>query len=272
MGSLRAIRVGPSFLFGWKELMKTPTIDQLLIEPHKVLVPTGKTIRKEGEKAYDEEVPVWIRPLTEIERSLAQGAARAHSKSMRKVLSNPDSEEHQLLIQSEVEDLTREQLEQAWVASNLINRAMQVRRKSLEDRDDSYIPEPEGSPDGVILPTAEELEAYEEAVEGAEDQREENVKEAVKNVRTQLEEEVVGMDDDVLKAEVVPKFIDSICGNVWNREYSLQQILRGTFKDKKLTQRAFESIGDVYALKDSAKQKLAEEHMGLLIDPDAIKN
>ncbi len=241
--------------------MKTPSIEELLLEPQSVTI-AGKT----------KDITLWVRPLTDIERSLAQGAARAQSRSLRKTLSNPDTEEYQLLIKNEVEEYTREQLNQAWVASNLVSRAMQMRRKSLEDRDETYVPEPEPSEDGTVFPTAEEMEAYEEAVEVAEENREKNVSEAIKNVKKQLEEEVAEMDEDGLRKAVEPRLIDSICGNVWNREYSIQSILRGTFKDKEFTKPAFKSVSDVYALKDNAKQKLAEAHMALLLDPDSIKN
>lgn len=242
--------------------MKTPILEQLLIDPQSVDLPTGVM----GQDGMD-NVRVWIRRLTQVERDLCTGYARRASREMRKDLENPDSERRHILVDDEIDEYELESLRQAYVNGKLIERAIAINRQSLEDRDETYVSEPDGD---VVLP--EEIERYENSVEDVEEQREKGVRDAIEAAIVQLREEARNMDEEALKADATPTTINAICADVYTREYIAQMICRATFSDKELTKPAFKTPREVDRLAPSVLETLAKAHEALLIDPEAIKN
>jgi len=233
--------------------MKTLTLDDLLVKPQKIEVAKG--------------VDLWIRPLTQIERELSQGAARSMSRALRKKLLDPKAEEHKLLIRDELAEYTREQLEELWVSNRVITRAGQISRDSLEARDETFIPEPEG-PDV----TSSDIEKHETAVEETEEQREERVREAVASAQKQLQEEAHKLSPEDISADTRDALLEYILSKEWQQEFAAQMVCRATFMDKKLSKPAFKNTEEVKELRPDILKLITESHFGLLVPPEAIKN
>ncbi len=233
--------------------MQTLTLDDLLVKPQKINVADG--------------VDLWIRPLTQIERELSQGAARSMSRALRKKLLDPKAEEHKLLIKDELAEYTREQLEELWVGNRLIPRAGQISRDSLEARDQTFIPEPEGAD-----VTSSDIEKHETRVEEVEEEREERVREAVQSAQKQLQEEASKMSLDEIGVDARDALLEFILSKEWQQEFAAQMIARATFLDKKLSKPAFKDTNEVKELRPDILKLITESHFGLLVPPESVKN
>lgn len=242
--------------------METPTLDDLLVKPTRVELATGRFV--DGQMQY---IGLYVRRLSQIERDLCSGYARRESRKMRRELENPDSEKRQVLIDDEVSEYTLETLRQHYVNSKIVERALEITHRSLEDRDQTYTPEPEGD---VILP--EDVETYENTVEEVEKIREDSVREQVQLALSELIKEAEGMNQDELMSHATPATINAVCSDIFTQEYVVQMIWRGTYKDNKFNTPAFDSADEVKRLAPSALESLSAAHQALLLDPEAIKN
>jgi hypothetical protein len=237
--------------------MKTPTLDDLLVKPTKVEVPSfGK-----------EPLVVYIRRLTQVERDLCTAAARRASREMRRKLEEPESEERQLLVDDEINEYDLEAMRAAWVNTKLVRRALKIHRLSLENRDETYVPEPEGDD---VMPA--DVEKWENLVDKTEEEREQRVQESIVAAQRQLNDEVQELSEEELRRNASPSLIDTICSDIWTNEYVAQMISRGTFQDADATKPAFKTASDVKRLLPKALEAISKAHMGLLIDPESVKN
>lgn len=237
--------------------MKTPALDSLLLRPEKITIPT-----------FGEPLEVYVRRLTQVERDLCTAAARRASREMRTKLQDTESEERQLLVEDEINEYDQEAMRAAWVNNKLVRRALKIHKLSLESRDETFIPEPEGDD---VMPA--DIEEWETAVEQAEEDREGRVAESIAAAQRELNEEAMKLSDDDLRAGMSPALIDTICSDIWTNEYVSQMVARGTFLDKDAVAKpAFKSASDVKRLQPKALQIITQAHMGLLVEPEAVKN
>lgn len=235
--------------------MKTLTLQDLMVKPQPVEIKVG-----------DDSLKVWVRTLSQIERSLAEAGARTASRQLRKVLEDPKSEDHQLLIASEIEDYGVEKLRDLWVQSRLVERAIEINRKTLEDRDKTFVPEPDGE-----SVTMAEVERWENEVEEIEEKRESGVLAAINAARVQLEEEVKNIKTATLKKQAIPDLIDNVIGQFWQREFAAQMLSRGTFKDSACTKTFFRTSEEVKMLRPDILELLTNSHYALVLEPEALK-
>lgn len=237
--------------------MKTPILDTLFLKPVPVVL----------DKDTDNEMTVWIKAMTQIDRDMCQAYARRASRETRKKLLDPDSNERQLLVVEELEEYDRDQLSVLWINNRLAARTTAIKRESLENRDQTFIPEPEGSD-----VTNAEIEQHELEVEEVEEQREESVQSMVKSAKKELEEEVAEVSIEDLRVEAEPALIENILSSVWMREFNCQMISRGTFLDEKCTKPVFKTSSEVNDLRPTVLDLLATSHYGLMVEPEALKN
>lgn len=223
------------------------TLEDLLVKPQRVELPGG--------------LKVFIRRLSQIERDLCTAAARRMSRDWRKILEDPKSDEHQLLVADEVNLFDKEALRASWVNSRLLRKALLIDKDSLESRDETYVAEPEGDD---LLPS--DIEHYENEVEDIEEQREVSVKQRVEAAQKELNKEVEKLSLEDLRANAEPAQIDAICSDQWTTEYVAQMITRGTFKDKECSKPAFKTANEVKRLQAPALEALSNAHMGLLVN------
>lgn len=241
------------------------TLEDIIFEPPHVDI-----VLQNKERRF------WVRPPTPIEKDMCQAVARSRSRELRKILNNPKTEEHKLLIKSQVDDLTDEDLQLLWVAANLYQKIFEINRISLDNREEYFVPEPKGKEDGVIPPTAEEMEQYEEAKEKAEQQRQDDVAAAQEQARKSLENEAKAKPKKELRDSVIATLVEQKCQEEWNAQYGLQLIFRCTYLDKDLGQRAFKTEGYLRRMAVSPDgerliERLRNEHMGLMLNPDLLK-
>lgn len=252
------------------ENIKVPeeySLDDLLAEEvPSVTVAVGKK-----EKTF------WIRPPTDAERAMSQNAARQKSRALRELLLNPESEEHQLLVKAEMENMTSEELRLVWLTSNLFQKAFEVNRKSLDNRDEYFVPSPEGKEDGLIPPTGAEMDEYETAKRVQEEQRLKDVSDAQSAIYEELKQESESMSDETIRGIIGPLVIDQQASREWNSQYGLQILARCTFLDQDLTERAFKTTEEAMRLQNTKSgskvlDSLLNAHSGLMLDPDRVKN
>ena len=186
---------------------------------------------------------------------------------LRKKLLDPKAEEHKLLIKDELAEYTREQLEELWVSNRIIARAGQINRDSLEARDETFIPEPEG--DDI---TSSDIEKHETAVEEVEEEREARVREAVLSAQKELQDEASKMSLEDIGVDTKDALLEFILSKEWQQEFAAQMICRATFMDKKLTKPAFKNTTEVKELRPDILKLITESHFGLLVPPEEIKN
>jgi len=237
--------------------MKTPTLDTLFLKPVPVVL----------DKDTENEMTVWIKSMNPIDRDMCQAYARRVSRELRKKLLDPDSNERQLLVMEELEEYNRDQLSVLWINNRLAERTTAIKRESLENRDQTFVPDPEG-PDI----TNADLEQHELEVEEIEEQREESVRATVKSAKKELDEEVKEISLEDLRVEAEPALIENILAGIWMREFNCQMISRGTFLDEKCTKPAFKTSSEVNELRSVVLDLLASSHYGLMVEPEALKN
>lgn len=237
--------------------MKTHTLDDLLIKPVPVDI----------EGFGDKPLRFYIRRLTQVERDLCTASARRASREMRKKLEDTSTEEHMLLIEDEIAEIDMAALRAAWVSARVTRKSLTIYRLSLENRDQTFIPEPEGDD---VLPA--DVERWENAVEDAEEDREKAVREAIASAQRELNEAAEKLTLEELRDGAGPALIDNICADIWTTEYVAQMIARGTFTDKDTQKPAFKTATEVKRLQPKALELLSKSHMGLLIEPEAVKN
>ena len=230
--------------------MKSLTLDHLLLKPAQVFL--------------DKDTYVWIRSLTQMERDLCQAHARKHSRDIRKKLADRTSEEYSLLVEDELSEYDIKRLQMLWVSNRLIRKTLEINQQSLEERE--YIPEPENDPSN------EAWDTYEDSVEESDESREKAVRSALASAKEKLEEDVKGISDENLSAEAEPALIEHILNQLWQNKFTAQMIFRATFKDKQCAEKAFASVDEVETLKPPIYDLLVKSHIGLLVEPEPIKN
>lgn len=240
--------------------------DVILDEPPEVSI-----IVNRKEKKY------WIRPPTESEKLMSQNAARRKARELRDLLENPETEEHDLLIKGGMENMSPEELRMIWLTSTLFQRSFELNRLSLENREDYFVPRPEGKAEGVIPPTNEEIDRYEKDVQKQEQQRVKDLQAQQKSLLNKLKKESEELDPNDLENVVVPLMVEQKVSEEWNNQYGMQILVRCTYLDKELSKKAFESTEKAAKLLNSkAGQKVLEAllnaHRGLMLDPDILKN
>ena len=234
--------------------MRRLLIQDLLVKPESVTINTGTN-----------DITLWVRPASSPERTMAAAYSRKESRKMRKLFSNKKSEEYRTVIQSELEDGDRDALEKIWINGKLIPKILEMRTRSLEERD--YIPEPEGE-----QVTNKQLDEYEDAVDEAEETREEQLAKAIEAASIALKEEASKIPIKELKTVAEGPLIDAKAQEAAELEFVARLIMMCTFEDEACKRPAFENIEQVYQLKHHALTKLTNAHMGLLYDPEEIKN
>lgn len=243
------------------------SLDDLLAEEvPSVTVTVGKK-----EKTF------WIRPPTDPERAMAQNAARQKSRLLRDLLLDPESEEHQLLVKAEMENMTGDELRIIWLTSNLFQKAFEANRRSIDNRDEYFVPAPQGKEDGLIPPTSAEMDEYETAKQMQEAQRLKDISDQQTAIYNELKAESESMSDETIKGMIGPLIIDQQTSREWQAQYGLQILARCTFLDQDLTERAFKTTEDAMRLHNTKSgQKvldaLLSAHSGLMLDPDRVKN
>lgn len=247
--------------------MSLPTydLDDLIFDPPAVTV----EIKGKSRTFY-------IRPPDEMERSMAQASSRAQSRDLRKRLESPRSEERRLLITEQLESVNDDELRLIWTTQRLMQEIFKIERRSLENRDEYFVPAPEESEPGVP-PTAEDVERWEDDKDKAEKHREEDVVAAQKAATKALEDQAKTFSHKSLIEQISPQIVEQLAGREWNAEFGFQLIVRCTFLDKNLTKPAFKTIGIVKRLMVTPEgTKLIEElrnaHMGLMLQPDSLGN
>jgi hypothetical protein len=245
-------------------------LEDVLTEPERV--PVVITVKgKAVEKEY------WVRPPDDLEKAMAQNGARKVSRELREVLTDPKSEMHQLIVRAGIEEMTADEMRLLWLTSKLIQESYELSRMSLEDRDDFFVPRPEGKNDGVIPPTLEENDQYEIDKRAAEKDRLTSLADQQKAMFARLRKEADKLSMDDLRNVVEPMIIDQKTQEEWANQYGLQVLVRCTFLDPQLTERAFKDDKAARRLLNTNNGKKVLEalllaHKGLMLDPDQLKN
>src|SRR5574338_1647950 len=215
------------------------------------------------------KLTLWVRPSRDPERTMATANARKASRTLRKLLGDRKSEEYEKLIHEELLGAEKKDLRQVWVNGKLINRALEIRNASLEERE--YVPNPLDESDGVGV-TPKDMDEYEDRVDEVEDEREMSVMKAIATAQRELEKQAEEIPDDELYEAAIPQLIESQCSHAYQVEFIAQLILRCTFTDKKCTLKAFDDIEQVYQLRAAPLRALTDAHMAVMLDPEAANN
>lgn len=248
--------------------MRAITLEDILVKPKKVEIPIpGTMVSNDNEMPDTAKMVYWIRPSFQPERDLAGSAARKASRTLRKRLEDPETEERQLLVLDELEDASEDSLRELWVSQKVIERATRIRQASLENRDLTFVPEPEGD-----LITSKDMDDYENEVEEVEERREMSVVEAVTAARDELAKEADKLSHEKLFEFAVPLQVNAQAERAYESEFVSQLIYRCTFTDTKCKKRAFSDVDEVYSLRDFALIRLSNAHMSFILDPEQVKN
>ena len=246
-------------------------LEDLLTEPEKVTVLVERRGKPPVEQHY------WIRPPDELEKTMAQNAARKVARELRELLQTEGSEERELLVNTALEEMTEEEMRLLWVASNLVHQSYEMERRSLNDREDFFVPRPEGKDDGVIPPTVDELDQYEIDKRKAEKDRLASLNKQQKSLFTRLSKEADELDVNDLKNIVEPMIIEQKTAEESNNQYGMYILVKCTYKDPELTEKAFKDMKAAMRLLNTKQgekvlQAILTAHRGLLMDIDQLKN
>lgn len=239
--------------------MKRMYLDDLLLKPKDI------TVEFEGKKP----LTMWLRPPRDPDRTMATALARKASRSLRKLLEDRESEEHEVLVRSELEAADENTLRQVWVNGKIIPRAIEIRQASLEERE--YVPNPLDDEDRTAV-SPREMDKYEDKVDEVEEDREFNVMRAISQAQKDLAEEAKKIKPKDLIEAAIPSMIESLCEDAYQLEFVSQIIKRCTFEDKKLTKQVFSDVEQVYDLSPTVRSTLVLNFQNMLGDVEAVKN
>ena len=242
--------------------MRTPTIDELLRDPEPVTIRTGRFV-----DGKDEVLTFHLRVPNDVERPLAQGAANGARRALRAKLSDKTSEEYRFLLREPLEEADAEQLRSLWVNGKLIEAIPKIQFNSLENR--AYVPEPE---DEVI--SAEDRDAYEDAVEKVEERREQDFAKEVNEFADKLAEQSKKLSKTKLVDAATAAHMETLLSQEWVNEYSAQIIARCTFTDKAHTKPYFKTVEQARHLRSRMPhvyEELLAAHNGLMLPDAAVK-
>lgn len=242
-------------------------LEDVLGTPEKVTVFEGKSF----ERTY------WVRPPDELEKTMAQSAARKVARELRDKLLDPESEMRELIIVGRLEEMTDDEKRLIWLTANLMQQSFELNRRSLNDRDEYYVPRPEGKEDGVIPPTDAEMNEYEDAVRDSEKERLTSVSEQQKALFNDLQRQSKELSKEDLDNIIEPLLIEQTASEEWNLQYGMQMLIRCTYTDPDLTERAFPDIKSALRLRNTKRgqvvlESLLATHRALMLDPDQLKN
>jgi len=245
-------------------------LEDVLTAPERVTVTVVRN-NKPVEKEY------WIRPPDEMERAMAQNAARRVSRELRELLINEKSEEHDLIITAGLEEMSLEEMRLLWITSELVQKSFEMSRRSLEDREEFFVERPVGKEEGVIPPTTGEMDQYEIDKREAEKERLTSLNGQQKTLFERLKKESENMDKNDLLNVIEPMIVDQKTAEEWNNQYGMQILVRCTFNDAQLTEKTFTGVDQAMKLfRTNSGKKVLEAlllaHRALMVDPDQLKN
>lgn len=248
------------------EVPEEYTLDDLFEEPPSVTVKTRK-----GDKTF------WIRTPTEPEKFMSQNVAGKKARELRDLLMDEKTEEHQLLVKTGLEIMTPEEMKLIWITSSLFQKTFELNRRSLDDRDEYFVPRPEGKDNGVIPPTQAEMDGYEKARIDEERKRLLDLQAQQTAIYNDLKQKADQIEESQLAETIEPLIVDQKSREEWNNQYGMQILVRCTFLDSDLAHRAFKDTAQAMKLMNTISgQKvmdaLLNAHRGLMLDPDEIKN
>lgn len=237
------------------------TIDDLLREPEPVRILTGKQRKDKKGNLSDEVVVVYLKKPTETEKGICIGAANRARRELRAKLADPSTEEHANLLLEPLQDSDPETLRNIWVSGKLLERALDVQQRSLEERD--YVPEPEGD---IILPA--DQDAYDATVEKVESKRERSLAETLSSITKQLQREADELGVNDLLQAALPAHTETLVQREWSEEFSAQLVARCTFADSKRQKPYFKTVEQARALREQYPKvfkTISDSHNGLMI-------
>lgn len=243
--------------------MKTRLLDEFRIGPKDVHFTFNGT-----------EHTVWVRRPNNPEKQLCETKARVASREFRKLLENPKTEEHRMFVAEELATYSRDELEMIWMASEIYKRLFEFERQTLEDRDQTFIPEPT-TEDGIHYPSQSDIDKYEDAVEQAEEDREAAVKQKHEAIVEQLKEEAGAMDLKKLRKNAIPRRIDQLCGQAYNEAYATALVCRCTFEDEEMKRPMFKTDDETRTFfRDYPEiaMHISQEHQSLMANVEEVKN
>lgn len=244
--------------------MKTRILDELKLGPQ----PVELRLRK------GETTTVWVRRPNTTEKQMCESAGRGASRELRRLLTDESTEEYKVLVQSELDGYELDELRMIWIAGELIQRMFRKDRETLENRDETFVPEPT-SEDGINFPSQSELDRYEDEVEQVEEQRVKALEAYEKAETERLMEEVKRKNRKQLEKIAKPKIIDALCGRAYNEAYSANLLARCTFEDEDAKQPMFKTVDEVRTLfrdRPDIAETIGLAHNGLMVDPEEAKN
>ena len=213
---------------------------------------------KEGDRVLD---TVYLRLVGDADFQDAKNVALKASKSLRIRLKNPETEDYQASF-SDIDTLSREEL------------AMGIVYGEITDyRDEAIVKNPDKMPpDPLDNPTLEEQEEYEETLEKMRTDRITALAKYIEKRTDERKAELLEEEDDRLRELYHYSIINLKCNEEFTNAFRSYQIYRGTYKDAKFKELAFDSFEDFTSCSPQLKEILLQSYIGLELSGDDLKN
>lgn len=213
---------------------------------------------KEGDRVLD---TVYLRLVGDADFQDAKNVSLKASKALRMKLKNIETEEYQASF-SDLETLSREEL------------AMGIVYGEITDyRDEAIVKNPEKMlPELSDNPTLEEQEEYEDLIEKIRTDRTTTLASYIEKRTEERKAELLEEEDDRLRELYHYAIINLKCNEEFTNVFRSYQIYKGTFKDAKFKELAFDSFDDFKSCSPQLKEILLQAYINLELSGDDLKN
>lgn len=202
----------------------------------------------------------YIRLVGDAELNRARVFAIRKSAELRKLLKNKESDEYIAYIPDQ----------SSTTKDELINGLLVLGTKlaTQEAMKEISLPIPaEPSADSTL----EEQEKYQELVDNYPEEREKLVRELVIEKLNKLDESYKKQDEVKLYELYVEQVITQLCETEMLKRFREMCAYFGTYQDKKLTKRLFDSFDEFDNVNTDVKSFLINEYVSLEIDGEVLK-
>jgi len=214
---------------------------------------------KEGDKVLD---TVYVRLVGDAEFQEAKNLSLTRSKALRIKLRNPETDEYKASF-SDLETLTRDEL------------LMGITFGEIADyRDEALLQMPEKElPPLSDNPSLEEQENYEETIQTRQRERAESLTKYIEKRADERKVELSKIEDiGKLREMYTHSIINLKCSEEFTKSFREYQIYKGTFKDAKFQELAFDSFEEYSQCSSRLKDMLLTAYVSLELTGEDLKN
>jgi hypothetical protein len=206
------------------------------------------------------DIKIYIRLLGDADINRARVMALRRSAELRKSLRDPESDDKLAFIPDQAE-LNKDVL----VESIIMYTLREITKKAMQD---VVIPKPK---DPGSDADTERMEKFQKEVDEYPKVREKAIRDLIEKLVAERRKELAEKDEDFLYKQYQGVLIGELCEEELLQRFKEGCVFFGTFKDKKFSEKFFNSYEELDNLPTEIKRKLIDDYSLLEIESEKLK-